>query len=66
MCWNLKEIGSNAREGTDLLVRASSSRQRTKVSFFYVPVEQWFSAFPMLQPFNKLPHVVTPNHKIIS
>ena len=29
-------------------------------------LKQWFSAFPMLRPFNTVPHVVvTPNHKII-
>jgi hypothetical protein len=30
------------------------------------PLGQWFSAFPMLRPFNTVPHVVvTPNHKMI-
>ena len=30
-------------------------------------VEQWFSTFLMLRPFNTVPHVVvTSNHKIIS
>jgi hypothetical protein len=29
-------------------------------------LELWFSAFPMLQPFNTVPHVgLTPSHKII-
>jgi hypothetical protein len=32
----------------------------------FVPPEQWFSTFLMLQPFNRIPHVVvTPNHKIV-
>ena len=31
-----------------------------------IPVEQWFSTFLILRPFNTVPHlVVTPNHKII-
>jgi hypothetical protein len=29
-------------------------------------LEQWFFTFLKLQPFNTVPHVVTPNHKIIS
>jgi hypothetical protein len=29
-------------------------------------LEQWFSAFPVLQPFTTVPHVVvTPSHKMI-
>jgi hypothetical protein len=28
-------------------------------------LNQWFSTFLMLQPFHTVPHVVTPNHKII-
>lgn len=29
------------------------------------PLEQWFSAFPMLRPFSRVPHaVVTPIHVI--
>ena len=31
------------------------------------PLEQWFSTFLMLRPFNTVPHVVvTPNHEVIS
>ena len=26
---------------------------------------QWFSAFLLLQPFNTVPNIVTPSHKII-
>jgi hypothetical protein len=36
-----------------------------RTAFF--PVEQWFSTFLIVQPFNSVFHVVvTPSHKIIS
>ena len=37
----------------------------THVSSRHVSLDQWFSTFLMLQPFNTVPHVVTPNDKII-
>lgn len=31
-----------------------------------VPLERWFPIFPMLRPFNTVPHaVLTPNHNVI-
>lgn len=35
------------------------------ISSKHYSLEQWSSAFLMLWPFNTLPHVVTPNDKII-
>jgi hypothetical protein len=32
------EIGSNAREGVDVLRKVRANRERTKASFFYVLV----------------------------
>jgi hypothetical protein len=43
--------------------KTKQNKTKQNKTFF---IEQWFLAFPMLQPFNTVPHVVgTPNHKII-
>ena len=36
-----------------------------KSSFVFIVLDQWFSTFLILRPFNTAPHVVvTPTHKI--
>lgn len=36
-------------------------------TWLHIPLEQWFSTFIMLRPFNTAPHVVViPKHKVIS
>ena len=36
ICWNPKEVGSNASEGRNLLVRVGARKQREQASFFHV------------------------------
>jgi hypothetical protein len=53
--------------GCFLFLLLSPSSYPSLFSFCtYHPLQQWLSAFLMLEPFNTVPHaLVTPNHKII-
>jgi hypothetical protein len=46
---NPKEVGSNAGEGMDLLLRAKASQERGLLIFFHVLYVGYLQAWPRLQ-----------------